>query len=84
MRNVKMNSVANRVKEILSDVLKFDIDDISRESVLVEDFMADDLDIAEIAEAIEDEFSISISCYDVDGIVTVGDLIECVESKIAN
>ena len=79
-----MNSAANRVKEIVSDVLKFDIGDIASESLLVEDFMADDLDIAEIAEAIEDEFNISISCYDADGIVTVGDLIECVESKIGN
>lgn len=79
-----MNSVANRVKEIVSDILKFDIDDILIESVLVEDFMADDLDMTEIAEAIEDEFNVSISCYDVDGIVTVGDLIECVESKLTN
>lgn len=79
-----MDSVANRVKEIVSDILKFDIDDILIESVLVEDFMADDLDMTEIAEAIEDEFNVSISCYDVDGIVTVGDLIECVESKLTN
>ena len=77
-----MNSIANKVKEIVSDILKFDIDGISRESVLVEDFTADDLDMAEIVEAIEDEFNSSISCYDIDSIVTVGDLIECVESKM--
>lgn len=79
-----MNSIANKVKEIVSDILKFDINGISRESVLIEDFMADDLDIAEIAEAIEDEFNISISCSAIDNIITFRDLVDYVSCALNN
>ncbi|MBO5328983.1 MAG: acyl carrier protein [Anaerotignum sp.] len=69
-----------KVKEIIVDNLG--VEDITLESKFTEDLRADSLDFVEIVEAIEDSFDIEIPDEVYDHIVTVGDIVEYVNSVI--
>ena len=69
-----------KVKEIIVDNLG--VEDITLESKFTEDLRADSLDFVEIVEAIEDFFDIEIPDEVYDHIVTVGDIVEYVNSVI--
>ena len=51
-----MASVLDRVREIASDKLSVDIEEIKPESSFTEDLEADSLDVVELIMAIEEEF----------------------------
>jgi acyl carrier protein len=55
---------------------------ITMESDLSEDLLADELDNVEIIMAIEDEFNITIHDEEAADIKTVGDLVKLVDSLI--
>lgn len=77
-----MPSIEERLKEIISDQLKVDIEDIKPESSFVEDLNADSLDIVELIMAIEEEFGIEIPDEDASRITTVGDAVEYLKKVI--
>lgn len=77
-----MPSIEERLKEIISDQLKVDIEDIKPESSFVEDLNADSLDIVELIMAIEEEFGIEIPDEDASQITTVGDAVEYLKKVV--
>ena len=71
-----------KVQEIIANLFQIHPNQITMESDLNEDLLADELDNVEIIMAIEDEFNITIHDEDAVDIKTVGDLVKLVESMI--
>lgn len=70
--------VFEKVKEII--VEQFDIEgDITLDTSFEEDLNADSLDIVELIMAIEDEFELEVDDEELEGITTVGDVVEHLE-----
>ena len=70
-----------KLKDIIVEQLGVDADEISLKTSFVEDLGADSLDIVELVMAMEEEFDIEIPDEDAEGIATVEDAIDYVESK---
>ena len=71
-----------RVKEIIADKLTVDEDKIVPEAKLIEDLGADSLDIPDLVADFEEAFNIEIPDEDLERIVTVGDIVDYIASKL--
>ena len=71
-----------KVREIISEKLNVDPDEIKLESSIVDDLGADSLDIVELVMALEEEFDIEIPDADAEKVVTVGDVVEYIKENV--
>jgi acyl carrier protein len=78
-----MSELLSKVKEIISDKLMLDADEVSEASSFVDDLGADSLDTVELIMAFEDEFDIEISDEDAEKISTVGEAIAYLEEILS-
>lgn len=70
--------VFEKIKEIILE--QFDIEgDINLDTSFEDDLNADSLDIVELIMAIEDEFELEVDDEELEGITTVGDVVEHIE-----
>lgn len=69
-----------KLKEIISDVLSVNTDEITLGTTFVDDLGADSLDIFQIIMGIEDAFDIEIDNEDAEKISTVGDAVEQIKN----
>ena len=77
-----MASVWEKLKKVIAEQLGVDEASIEPSSSFVDDLNIDPSDLAELITAIEQEFStlkqkLEISNEDMDGIVTIQDLVDC-------
>lgn len=70
-----------KVKAVIEEKLNADGMEISMETDFKEDLNADSLDLFEMVMALEDEFDIEIPSEDLEGLTTVGDVIEYLKGK---
>lgn len=73
-------SIESRVKEIISNQFKKDINQLSASSTF-NDLGADSLDTVEVIMAVEDAFGISISDDDAQKMQNLGDIVKYIEDK---
>ena len=69
-----------KVKEIIVETISCDEDKVTMEAKLADDLGADSLDAVELNMALEEAFEISISDEDLMKFVTVGDIVNHIES----
>jgi acyl carrier protein len=74
--------VFEKVKEIISEKIQVEQDQIAMETSLMKDLEADSLDAVEIIMGIEEEFDVEIPDEAAEGFQNVGDIVRFVESKL--
>ncbi len=70
-----------RVKEIIAEQLNVEAKDITEETSFKEDLGADSLDLFEIVMAFEDEYNVEIPSEELEGLATVGDVLNYLKDK---
>lgn len=75
--------IKEKVVEILIEELGVEADEVVESANIQEDLGADSLAIVEVIMAFEDEFDIKIPEEDAAGMITVKDIIQYLESKLA-
>jgi acyl carrier protein len=70
------------VKKIIVDRLGVEESQVTPEATFKDDLGADSLDVVELVMEMEDEFGITVSDEDSEKIVTVGDAVEYIKSKL--
>ncbi|MCL2096046.1 MAG: acyl carrier protein [Oscillospiraceae bacterium] len=70
-----------QIVDIISKQLKTEPEEITPETNITEDLGADSLDIVELLMSIEEAFGVSVPDEDVQGLKTIKDIVDYVESK---
>ena len=73
--------VIDKVRSILTDIFEVEEFTITAETSLEIDLGADFEDMVELSMIIEEEFDILMDDDDFEEIITVGDLVEYIQSK---
>lgn len=71
-----------KIRDMISDKLNVDSDDITMETSFVDDLEADSIALFELIMAVEDEFDIEIDDEEIEGISTVGDIVDYLEGIV--
>lgn len=74
--------VLDKMKDILVKQLECDPEDITMESLLVDDLGADSLDAIDIVMSVEDTFKVEVPDEIIEKIETVGDIVNYIEDHI--
>lgn len=74
--------VLDKMKDILVEQLECNPEDITRESLLVDDLGADSLDAIDIVMSVEDTFKVEVPDEIIEKIETVGDIVNYIEDHI--
>jgi acyl carrier protein len=77
-----MADVLERVTKIVVDRLGVDESQVTMEATFKDDLGADSLDVVELVMELEDEFGMEISDDEAEKIVTVGDAVNYIKSKM--
>ena len=70
-----------KIREIICEQLELDEDQVTMDSVLLEDLGADSIDLADLVMTFEDEFNMEISDEALENIKTVSDIVKYVEEN---
>ncbi|HNS34643.1 acyl carrier protein [Mesotoga sp. Brook.08.YT.4.2.5.1] len=76
------DEVFDRVKNIISEKLGVEEDEIAMDSSLTEDLGADSLDLVDLVMAFEDEFDFKVEDEQIESISTVGDIVESISKGL--
>ena len=74
--------VLDKMKDILVEQLECDPEDITMESLLVDDLGADSLDAIDIVMSVEDTFKVEVPDEIIEKIEPVGDIVNYIEDHI--
>ena len=74
--------VLDKMKDILVEQLECDPEDITMESLLVDDLGADSLDAIDIVMSVEDTCKVEVPDEIIEKIETVGDIVNYIEDHI--
>ena len=74
--------VLDKMKDILVEQLECNPEDITMESLLVDDLGADSLDAIDIVMSVEDTFKVELPDEIIEKIETVGDIVNYIEDHI--
>lgn len=76
------NEVSSRLNDVLVSELGLDADKIKDDAHFEEDLDVDSLGVVELLMALEDEFDIKIPDEEAESIMTVGQAIDLVNTKL--
>lgn len=74
--------VFEKMKKILAEQLDADADSITLETDIADDLGADSLDVVEMLMSIEDEFEIEIPDEKIEGLKTVGQVVDYIQDHM--
>jgi len=74
-------ALEEKVKEIITEQLGVNADQVTPEASFIEDLGADSLDTVELVMAFEEEFGAEIPDEDAEKLTTVGAVIEYLKGK---
>ena len=74
--------VFEKLRDILAQQLDVEPSDITLETDIANDLGADSLDVVELAMAVEDEFGVEIPDEEIEGLKTVGSVVEFIQSHM--
>lgn len=74
--------ILEKIQQILAQQFEVSAGSISADTNIVDDLGADSLDVVELIMSVEDEFGLSIPDEDATELVTVGKIVEYIESKL--
>ena len=77
-----MSNNLTKIKEIIIDKLGVEESKITSDARFLEDLGADSLDTVELIMQFEEEFDIEISDEDAEGLTTVGNSIDYINTKL--
>ncbi|MCU9612140.1 acyl carrier protein [Caldibacillus lycopersici] len=77
-----MSEVLERVTKIIVDRLGVDESKVTLEATFKDDLGADSLDVVELVMELEDEFGLQFSDEDSEKILTVGNAVDYINSKL--
>ena len=72
-----------KVKEIIMDTINCDEENITLEASLKDDLEMDSLDAMELSMALEEEYDITIEEEELQNFVTVKNIVDYIDKKIA-
>ena len=78
-----MSDIFDKVKGIVIDKLGVDENQVTEDAKFIDDLGADSLDTVELIMQFEEEFSIEIPDEDAEGLLSVGQAVEYIESKLS-
>ncbi|MBI6875032.1 acyl carrier protein [Clostridium aciditolerans] len=70
----------DKIKNLISEQLGIDAEEVNMESSFIDDLGADSLDIVELIMALETEFDLEIPDEDAEKITTVSDVVEYIKA----
>lgn len=73
--------VFEKIREMLATQFDKEIDEITMDTDIQEDFNADSIDIVDLLYAIEDDFDIAIPDDEIANMKKVGDLVKYIENN---
>ncbi len=77
-----MSRHLEKLKITISEVLGVKVDDVIPTARLEEDLGADSLDVVELSMCVEDDFQIEIPDEDAEGLKTVQQYLEYLDSRV--
>lgn len=80
---MSQDEIFEKVKNIVSDQLEVETEQVKPESNFANDLNADSLDTVELVMALEEEFDIEIPDEAAEGITTVQDAVNYISSQVA-
>jgi len=78
-----MSDTLSKVKEVIMDVLKIDVDNLTLETRFIEDLKADSMDQFFLIDGFCEKFDVVISDEDARLIQTVGDAVKYIDSMLS-
>ena len=73
--------IFDKIKEILSEQLDADTEEMTMDTDIARDLGADSLDVVELLMSIEDEFQVEIPDEEIENIKTIGELVKYIEDN---
>ena len=70
------------LREVASEVLSVDPDQVTESARFKEDLDADSLDLVELVMGLEERFDIEVPEDDLEGVATVGQAVDLVLAKV--
>jgi acyl carrier protein len=78
-----MSDTLAKVQEIVASQLGVDVSEVKPEASFANDLGADSLDTVELVMALEEEFGVEIPDEDAEGIATVQNAVDYIDTKAA-
>ena len=74
--------VFDKIRDILAVQLDIEPSEMTMETKIVEDLGADSLDVVEMLMAAYDEFGVEVPDDKIEGLKTIGDVVDYIQSAI--
>ena len=81
LKAIKKMSLEIKIRELIAEKLRIDIDKVVPEATFINDLGADSLDLFELVMDLEDEFEVQISQKDTDKLFSVRDIVNYIETR---